>query len=157
MSKLTFASSRRYLFHAGNLWSSYPWFILYCDSMTRLIKASCNTIQAPSRNALKQRSREATPDGLRSRSSSSNGWERSFFPASTVPSSHLKFSDNHSVSSPTPVARKLFTGSSPYQGAWKIIDFLLKLFSLKSSFLLFQEYAYTFVMLFLGLQNLNRI
>ncbi|KAA3489670.1 villin-1 [Gossypium australe] len=94
-------------------------------------------VVAPSRNALKPRSREATPDGLGSRSSSSNGWERSFSPASTVSGSHLKFSDNYSVSSPTPVARKLFTGSSPYQGAWKIIDFLLKLFSLKSSFLLF--------------------
>ncbi|MBA0836122.1 hypothetical protein Goarm_008359, partial [Gossypium armourianum] len=79
------------------------------------LKGKTSSGTAPSRNALKPRSREATPDGLRSRSSSSNGWERSFSPASTVSGSHLKFSDNYSVFSPTPVARKLFTGSSPYQ------------------------------------------
>ncbi|KAB2080833.1 hypothetical protein ES319_A05G093000v1 [Gossypium barbadense] len=79
------------------------------------LKGKTSSGTAPSRNALKPRSRDATPDGLRSRSSSSNGWERSFSPASTVSGSHLKFSDNYSISSPTPVARKLFTGSSPYQ------------------------------------------
>ncbi|KAE8666730.1 Villin-1 [Hibiscus syriacus] len=77
------------------------------------LKGKTSSGSAPSRNKLKPRSREATPDGLRSRSTSSNGWERSFSPAST--GSHLKFSDNHNVSSPTPVARKLFTESSLYQ------------------------------------------
>ncbi|GMI81723.1 villin 1 [Hibiscus trionum] len=79
------------------------------------LKGKTSSGSAPSRNTLKPRSREATPDGLRSRSSSSNGWERGFSPASTISGSHLKFSDNHNVSSPTPVARKLFTESSPYQ------------------------------------------
>ncbi|XVF19874.1 hypothetical protein REPUB_Repub11eG0148600 [Reevesia pubescens] len=69
----------------------------------------------PARNARKAYSRGATPDGSRSRSGSSNGWERSVSPASSISGSFLKFSDNHNVSSPTPVARKLFTGSSPYQ------------------------------------------
>ncbi|KAK8679810.1 hypothetical protein V6N13_145244 [Hibiscus sabdariffa] len=79
------------------------------------LKGKTSSGSAPSRNTLKSRSREATPDGLRSRSSSSNGWERRLSPASTISGSHLKFSDNHNVSSPTPVARKLFTESSPYQ------------------------------------------
>ncbi|XWS71583.1 hypothetical protein CRYUN_Cryun03dG0150300 [Craigia yunnanensis] len=76
-------------------------------------KRSSGTAQA--RNARKAYSREATPDGSISRSGSSNGWERSVSPASIISGSHLKFSDNHNVSSPTPVVRKLFTGSSPYQ------------------------------------------
>ncbi|XVF46731.1 hypothetical protein PTKIN_Ptkin03bG0051900 [Pterospermum kingtungense] len=74
-------------------------------------KAASGT--GPARNALK--GRDGTPDGSRSRSGSSNGWERSVSPASSISGSHLKFSDNQNVSSPSPVVRKLFTGSSPYQ------------------------------------------
>ncbi|XP_021278975.1 villin-1 isoform X1 [Herrania umbratica] len=79
------------------------------------LKGKTSSGTAPARNVRKAYSREATPDGQRSRSGSSNGWERSVSPASSRSGSHLKFSDNHNVSSPTPVVRKLFTGSSPYQ------------------------------------------
>ncbi|KAK6247213.1 hypothetical protein QUC31_018778 [Theobroma cacao] len=79
------------------------------------LKGKTSSGTAPARNARKAYSREATPDGPRSRSGSSNGWERSVSPASSKSGSHLKFSDNHNVSSPTPIVRKLFTGSSPYQ------------------------------------------
>ncbi|XP_022755879.1 villin-1 isoform X2 [Durio zibethinus] len=74
------------------------------------LKGKISSGTAPTRNAPK-----ATPDGSRSRSGSSNGWEKSVSPASSISGSHLKFSDNHNASSPTPVVRKLFTGSSPYQ------------------------------------------
>ncbi|XP_007016120.2 PREDICTED: villin-1 [Theobroma cacao] len=79
------------------------------------LKGKTSSGTAPARNARKAYSREATPDGPRSRSGSSNGWERSVSPASSKSGSHLKFSDDHNVSSPTPIVRKLFTGSSPYQ------------------------------------------
>ncbi|XVE59399.1 hypothetical protein DITRI_Ditri05aG0043600 [Diplodiscus trichospermus] len=81
------------------------------------LKGKTSSGTAPARNSRKAYSREATPDGSRSRSGSSNGWERSVSPASSISGSHLKFSDNHNVSSPTPVVRKLFTGTSPYQGS----------------------------------------
>ncbi|XVF05346.1 hypothetical protein REPUB_Repub05bG0164200 [Reevesia pubescens] len=80
-----------------------------------ILKGKTSSATAPARSARKAYSRGATPDGSRSRSGSSNGWERSVSPASSISGSYLKFSDNHNSSSPTPVVRKLFTGSSPYQ------------------------------------------
>lgn len=77
------------------------------------LKGKNSSGTGPGRNAWK--GREATPDGSRSRSGSSNGWDRSVSPASSISGSHLKFSDNYNVSSPTPVVRKLFIGSSPDQ------------------------------------------
>ncbi|XVE79417.1 hypothetical protein DITRI_Ditri14bG0056800 [Diplodiscus trichospermus] len=79
------------------------------------LKGKTSSGTAPARNAWKVYSREATPDGSRSRSGSLNGSERSVSPASSISGSHSKSSDSQNVSSPAPVVRKLFTESSPYQ------------------------------------------
>ncbi|XP_015873827.3 villin-1 [Ziziphus jujuba] len=66
-----------------------------------LLKGKPKTLEAPVRNSRKTYSRETTPDGVRSKPVNSNGWGRSISPAS-------------GVSSPTPpLARELFSGSSP--------------------------------------------
>ncbi|OMO84328.1 Villin headpiece [Corchorus capsularis] len=79
------------------------------------LKGKTSSGSAPSRNAQRAYSRDTTPDRSRSRSVSSNGWGRSVSPAPNISGSQLKFSGNKNASSPTPIVRKLFTGSSPYQ------------------------------------------
>ena len=69
------------------------------------------SIQVPTRNSWKAYSRETTPDGLRSKSVISNGLGRSGSPASSVSGSNSKSSTNQLFSSPTPIVRKLFSGS----------------------------------------------
>lgn len=69
------------------------------------------SIQVPTRNSWKAYSRETTPDGLRSKSLVSNGLGRSGSPASSVSGSNSKSSTNQLFSSPTPIVRKLFSGS----------------------------------------------
>lgn len=70
-------------------------------------------IQVPLRNSWKACSTENTPDSLRSRSVSSNGLRRSASSAFSVSGSNLKSSDNHQISSVSPIARSLFSGSYP--------------------------------------------
>jgi len=75
------------------------------------------SIQVSIRSSWKAYSRETTPDGLRSKSVSSNGQGRSASPASSVSGSNLMSPSNHLFSRPTPIVRKLFSGSSPLSGA----------------------------------------
>lgn len=70
-------------------------------------------IQSPTRNSWKAGSRETTPDGLRSKSVSSNGLGRSISPASSVFSPNSKSFESHRLSSQTPIVGKLFSGSTP--------------------------------------------
>ncbi|GMY10606.1 villin-1 isoform X2 [Fagus crenata] len=80
-----------------------------------ILKGKPQNLEVPTRNSWKAYSRESTPDGLRSKSVCSNGrLGRSGSPASSVLGSNSKSSTNHRFSSPTPIVRKLFSGSSPH-------------------------------------------
>ncbi|KAJ7959797.1 Villin-1 [Quillaja saponaria] len=81
-----------------------------------ILKGKQRILDAPNRNLLKVRSRETTPDGLRSISVSSNGWGSSTS-ASSVSGTYFNSSSNGIFSSPTPTSRKLFSGSSLYNSA----------------------------------------
>ncbi|XP_008220688.1 PREDICTED: villin-1 [Prunus mume] len=77
-----------------------------------ILKGKLQQLEAPKRNSWKAYSRETTPDGLRSKSMSSNG-QRSVSPASGVSVSSVTSSNNYMLFSSTPINRKIFTGSSP--------------------------------------------
>ncbi|KAK4606121.1 hypothetical protein RGQ29_000401 [Quercus rubra] len=76
-----------------------------------ILKGKPHNLEVPTRNSWKAYSRETTPDGLRSKSVISNGLGRSGSPASSVSGSNSKSSTNQLFSSPTPIVRKLFSGS----------------------------------------------
>lgn len=78
-----------------------------------ILKGTAQKIEVPLRNSWKACSTENTPDSLRSRSVSSNGLRRSASSAFSVSGSNLKSSDNHQISSVSPIARSLFSGSYP--------------------------------------------
>lgn len=68
-------------------------------------------LEAPLRSSLKVYSKETTPNGSRRESVGSLG--RSPSPSSGVSGSNLKSINNRRFSSPTPISRKLLSGSSP--------------------------------------------
>ncbi|XP_030969070.1 villin-1 isoform X2 [Quercus lobata] len=76
-----------------------------------ILKGKPHNLEVPTRNSWKAYSRETTPNGLRSKSVISNGLGRSGSPASSVSGSNSKSSTNQLFSSPTPIVRKLFSGS----------------------------------------------
>ncbi|CAK9157135.1 unnamed protein product, partial [Ilex paraguariensis] len=75
-----------------------------------MLKGKAQNLEKSLRSSWKAHSLETTPDE-RSRSLSVNGLGRSSSPASRFSDSHS--SDNHHLSSPTPIPRHLFSGSSP--------------------------------------------
>ncbi|EEF36749.1 villin-1 [Ricinus communis] len=81
-----------------------------------LLKGKKQNLEVPIRNSRKVSSREATPDDLRSNYVRTNGRGSSLPPASSVSGSNSKSSYNHLVSSPAPIARKLFL-TSPSQAS----------------------------------------
>ncbi|GLT52033.1 hypothetical protein SLA2020_253960 [Shorea laevis] len=87
---------------------------MHGNSFERKLATLKGQKQTPVRNSWKSSS---TPERSRSKSGSANGWKRSVSPASTLSSSNLRSPDNQNVSSPTPVARKLFSTSPSYQGS----------------------------------------
>uniref|UniRef100_A0A803PVE4 HP domain-containing protein n=1 Tax=Cannabis sativa TaxID=3483 RepID=A0A803PVE4_CANSA len=82
------------------------------------LKGKPQSVEAPLRTSWKSYSRESTPNGLRSRSVSSNGQGRSPSPAPNGSSSNWKSPVSRPQSTSTPTARELFSesprsGSSP--------------------------------------------
>ncbi|KAK2641213.1 hypothetical protein Ddye_022976 [Dipteronia dyeriana] len=83
-----------------------------------ILKGRTSSVEVPVRNSWKAYSGETTPDGLRSKSVISNGPRRSASPASNISGTKLNASGgNRRASSQTPIARKLFPGSTPYRGS----------------------------------------
>ncbi|XP_059429966.1 villin-1 isoform X2 [Corylus avellana] len=82
-----------------------------------ILKGKPQNLEVSVRSSWKAHSRETTPDGLRSKSVSSNGQGRSASPATNVLGSNLMSPSNQQFSGPTPIVRKLFSGSSPLSGA----------------------------------------
>ncbi|GFZ01612.1 villin-like 1 [Actinidia rufa] len=78
-----------------------------------IIKGGAKKMEAPLRSSWKAYSMETTPNSLRSRSVGPNGLARSKSPASNVLGSNFKPSDDRRFSSPPPMTKKLFSGSSP--------------------------------------------
>ncbi|XP_031384879.1 villin-1 isoform X2 [Punica granatum] len=76
-----------------------------------ILKGGIQPSEAPTRNSWKRHSRGATPDSSRSSSVSSNGHGRSGSPLPNFRSSY-----DWRFSSPTPIARKLFSEFSPANG-----------------------------------------
>lgn len=70
------------------------------------------SIEASVRNSWKAYSREFTPEGLRSRSVSSNGLQGSGSPIQSISSSKLNSSDRHRAFCETPTAWQLFSEST---------------------------------------------
>ncbi|KAJ0084553.1 hypothetical protein Patl1_31125 [Pistacia atlantica] len=81
-----------------------------------LLKGRTPSTEAP-RNSWKGNSRGSTPDGLRSKSVSSNGLRRSGSPAFSLSGSKLNSPSSNRGISETPIARKLFSESTPNQGS----------------------------------------
>ncbi|GAV89081.1 Gelsolin domain-containing protein/VHP domain-containing protein, partial [Cephalotus follicularis] len=81
-----------------------------------ILKGKTQNFSVPVRNSRKAHSMGSTPDSLRSKSVSSNGRGSSLSPA---PNSgfNLRSFNNHLLSSPTPIIKKLFSGSSPNHGS----------------------------------------
>ncbi|KAK9280361.1 hypothetical protein L1049_014050 [Liquidambar formosana] len=89
---------------------------MYGSSFERklaILKGKTQRIDSPTRNSWKAGSRETTPDGLRSKSVSSNGLGRSISPASSIFSPNSKSFESRRLSSPTSIGGKLFSGSTP--------------------------------------------
>ncbi|XP_062085157.1 villin-1 [Humulus lupulus] len=80
------------------------------------LKGKPQSSEAPLRSSWKSYSREPIPNGLRSRSVSSNGQGRSPSPAPNGSSSNWKSPVSYPQSTPTPTARKLFS-ESPRNGS----------------------------------------
>ncbi|KAL6967660.1 actin filament capping, variant 2 [Sarracenia purpurea var. burkii] len=81
-----------------------------------ILKGRAQKMEAPLQSSWKAYSMAATPNGLRSQSIGLNGLARSINPTTSVLVSTSKSSDNHRLSSPLPLTRKLFSGPSPNHG-----------------------------------------
>ncbi|XAR60727.1 hypothetical protein NMG60_11034210 [Bertholletia excelsa] len=82
-----------------------------------ILKGKAQKMEAPLRSSWKACSMETTSDSLRRRSVGPNGLGTSSSPASGILHLGIQSSGNRRYSSPPPVTRKLFLGSSPVPSA----------------------------------------
>ncbi|XP_061959519.1 villin-1 isoform X1 [Populus nigra] len=81
-----------------------------------ILKGKKQNLEVHTSKSWKASSKETTPDGLRSKSVSSNG-RNSTSPVSSASVTHFNSSTNYQISSPAPTARKLFPGSPFHDSA----------------------------------------
>ncbi|KAH8499053.1 hypothetical protein H0E87_017821 [Populus deltoides] len=81
-----------------------------------ILKGKKQNLEVHTSKSWKASSKETTPDGLRSKSVSSNG-RNSTSPVSSASVTHFNSSTNCQISTPAPTARKLFPGSPFHDSA----------------------------------------
>ncbi|KAJ6716039.1 VILLIN-1 [Salix koriyanagi] len=81
-----------------------------------ILKGKKQNLEVHTGKSWKGSSKESTPDGLRSKSVSSNG-RSSSSPVTSASVTHFNSSTNFQISTPTPTARKLFPGSPFHDSA----------------------------------------
>lgn len=81
-----------------------------------IIKGKKQNLEVHTSKSWKASSKETTPDGLRSKSVSSNG-RNSTSPVSSASVTHFNSPTNYQISTPAPTARKLFPGSPFHDSA----------------------------------------
>ncbi|KAL9371554.1 hypothetical protein Peur_036694 [Populus x canadensis] len=81
-----------------------------------ILKGKKQNLEVHTSKSWKASSKETTPDGLRSKSVSSNG-RNSTSPVSSASVTHFNSSTNYQISTPAPTARKLFPGSPFHDSA----------------------------------------
>ncbi|XP_011032128.1 PREDICTED: villin-1-like isoform X1 [Populus euphratica] len=81
-----------------------------------ILKGKKQNLEVHTSKSWKASPKETTPDGLRSKSVSSNG-RNSTSPVSSASVTHFNSSTNYQISTPAPTARKLFPGSPFHDSA----------------------------------------